>query len=707
MSNDDLFRVLKLPQYQHFKEIAPDDWRDPSAENAGFSISSRGWMDHRTNEKGSLAALLGKSVNIEKIYENSSADRDDLEIILEYLNGHRQTETTVELVMELGMRINRHEGNMSIVTPMRDIDGQIQCLHRIDLDQTFNKAQSSRLLGKSNRDRGILLRNKSKKLIQIEGLEDAIIIYQNKPDYDVLVTGPAVNFKRGKEFYKFYDEKVLLLDNDLDEASLRHSSHLGDSVLRWMPLKKGVDANLSWIQGSFDNWWDTLEDIAWDEVVSKLDEWNLKIHENIIDEFNQKLAVICVENKVVILKETYDPYLQRDKIVLWSKTDLTAWYADRFVDLIGADGKIARVSASKYWFTHTKRRKFEGFTMEQAVSSQTKNYYNLWKGLGFQAVKGDCSYFYEHMYENISSGNDDIYNYLLDWMADAVQNPLTTLPETAIVLRGEPGTGKTFFLDHFGKLFGSHYLYIRDAKYLTGSFNGHLKDAVYLFADEAFLPNKEHYRILKGLITQALTMIEFKGKDAFPFRNYIHLVIAVNDKFVLPVDIDDRRFFMLKVGNKRKKDRNYFKTIEKQLTAGGYCALLYDLLNRDLRNTNLLNFPETQTILDNKLKGLSSVWQWVFQCLCSGELPDCKLPIMDLYHKYLVFCQEIRLHIWTQPLWTSELKECFKTLKRRRISGTSQSCYCQWGREADDSLKECRQIFADRLNSKIDWELYE
>lgn len=709
MSSGDLEKVLALEKYRYFKEITTDDWRDPNVENAGFSISSKGWMDHRTGEKGSLASLLGRVVNVEGIYENSTVDDNDIEIIQEYFGGHRDISITKEFILDHGLKINRYKQSMSIVTPMRDIDGKIQCLHRIDLDRTFNKATASRLLGKPNRDRGILLRNNGKNLIQIEGLEDGVVVFQNKPDYDVLVTGPAVNFKRGKDFHKFYELTILLLDNDQDEASLKHSSYLGETVERVMPIDQGVDANLAHMQGCFSGWWKNLMDnkISWDYILTRLDDWNLGSHENIIEEFNRSLGIICVENRVVVLKETYDPYLKRDKVVLWSKADLWAWYADRFVDLIGGDGKVVRTNAAKYWFSHSKRRKFEGFTMEQETDKKTDKYYNLWKGLGYQSVKGDCSLFYEHMLENISCGDTRTYNYLLNWMADAVQNPLTQLPETALILRGKPGTGKTFFLNHFGKLFGPHYLYITNAKYLTGGFNGHLKDTIFLFADEAFLPTKDHYGILNGIVTQELTMIEFKGKDAFPFRNYIHLAMATNEKFVLPLNMDDRRFFMIKVGEKRKKDRGYFKDIEKQLKNGGYSALLYDLLHRDLTGVNLIDFPSTQTILDNKINGLNSVGQWIFQCLCTEEIPESKLPIADLYHKYMTFCQEMRIRIWTQPLWSREIKKYFPTLTRKRVSGSSQSTYDNWSDQAEDTVEGCRRIFAEKLNADIQWVLYE
>ena len=45
----------------------------------------------------------------------------------------------------------------------------------------------------------------------------------------------------------------------------------------------------------------------------------------------------------------------------------------------------------------------------------------------------------------------------MSWMARAIQQPWRP-GEVAVVLRGEKGTGKTFFADHLGELFGEHYV---------------------------------------------------------------------------------------------------------------------------------------------------------------------------------------------------------------------------------------------------------
>ena len=114
-------------------------------------------------------------------------------------------------------------------------------------------------------------------------------------------------------------------------------------------------------------------------------------------------------------------------------------------------------------------------------------------------------------------------------MADAVQNP-SQRPGTAIVLRGKQGVGKGIFCSEFGKLFGQHFVHVQHARHLTGHFNAHLKDALIVFADEAFWAgDKSAEGALKAMVTEDLLPIEFKGKDATYVRNHIRLLVASNN----------------------------------------------------------------------------------------------------------------------------------------------------------------------------------
>ena len=117
----------------------------------------------------------------------------------------------------------------------------------------------------------------------------------------------------------------------------------------------------------------------------------------------------------------------------------------------------------------------------------------------------------------------------MDFLADAVQYP-STRPGVALVLRGDQGVGKGVFISNFGKLFGAHFKHVSSSHHLVGNFNSSLKDALIVFADEAFWAgDKASEGRLKALITEDTNVIEMKGRDAFPVKNHVRLFVASNN----------------------------------------------------------------------------------------------------------------------------------------------------------------------------------
>ena len=96
-------------------------------------------------------------------------------------------------------------------------------------------------------------------------------------------------------------------------------------------------------------------------------------------------------------------------------------------------------------------------------------------------------------------------------------------------MRGEKGTGKSRGAEYFGGIFGQHFLQITNPHHLTGHFNGHLRDVLFLFVDEGFWGgDKAGESVLKGHITEPYIVIEEKGKNAERYPNRLHIWMATN-----------------------------------------------------------------------------------------------------------------------------------------------------------------------------------
>lgn len=337
---------------------------------------------------------------------------------------------------------------------------------------------------------------------------------------------------------------------------------------------------------------------------------------------NNKHAVILdIGGKCRIIREVWDPAMKRTRISKQSFEDFRNGYRNRKV-IVGYNdkGQPVEKAVGAWWVDHPQRRQYD--TIVFAPGQEVEDAYNLWRGFAVEAREGDKhASFLAHVRDNVCSGNPEYYNYLVGWMARLVQEP-DSPGEVAVVLRGGRGTGKSFFAKMFGRLFGRHFLQVSDSKHLVGNFNAHLRDTVLLFGDEAFFAgDKRHESVLKTLVTEEQLVIEGKGVDAEAAPNYIHLILASNEAWVVPAGLDERRFFVLEMSEGHKQDHAYFAQIKDDLYNGGLEHLLHFLLTYELRDFEVRRVPDTEALRSQKAESLQGFEAYLYDLLWSGELP--------------------------------------------------------------------------------------
>src|SRR5262249_25967003 len=161
-----------------------------------------------------------------------------------------------------------------------------------------------------------------------------------------------------------------------------------------------------------------------------------------------------------------------------------------------------------------ERRTYRGLTFRPDLDdNMVGGKLNLWRGWGVQARKGDWSLMRQHIKEVIASGDEEADTYVMNWLTWAIQHPAERA-QVALVLLGSRGTGRGPLGNAMCHIFGQHATHISSVAHLTGRFNGHMRDACFLFADEAYWPgDKQGEGAMKGLITEPTLFIEGKGKD--------------------------------------------------------------------------------------------------------------------------------------------------------------------------------------------------
>lgn len=290
---------------------------------------------------------------------------------------------------------------------------------------------------------------------------------------------------------------------------------------------------------------------------------------------------------------------------------------------IGEDekGRPVYQSRGSAWLSHKDRRQYNEVVYAPEVKLP-ENVRNLWRGFAFKAEKGDCSLYLAHLRENVCQGKQDRYDWMIGWMAYAVRNP-NEPGHTAPVLMGCQGWGKNSAADHFAHLWGSHFLIITQRSQFTGHFNAHLRACSVLVVNEAFFAgDRSQAGPMKGLITDEFLSIEAKGIDVERARNLLHVIICSNEDWVVPADMDSRRFTVFRVSDLHKQDTVYFGKLHQQMQNGGYGALLYHLLHEvDITKFDPRKILPTEELNEQKahsLYGVESVWH---ECLQRGCLP--------------------------------------------------------------------------------------
>ena len=215
-----------------------------------------------------------------------------------------------------------------------------------------------------------------------------------------------------------------------------------------------------------------------------------------------------------------------------------------------ADGRVIKLSWD--WFNWAFRRQYIGrgavFEPGRPLEIQG-DMLNMFRGLAFDPVPGNWSLMRTHILDVLCSGRQEIFDYLIQWMAWSVQN-LDRPIGVAVALLGDQGAGKGIFVRAFGSLFGEHFAHVANGDQLTGRFNASIGKSCLVFLDEAvWAGDKKAEGVLKGLITEPRLSLEAKFRDPITVVNRLRIIVASNNEWAVPAGIGDRRWLILNVDN--------------------------------------------------------------------------------------------------------------------------------------------------------------
>jgi hypothetical protein len=208
------------------------------------------------------------------------------------------------------------------------------------------------------------------------------------------------------------------------------------------------------------------------------------------------------------------------------KQDFKTALGGRRVEIVDGNGNVKRRPAADVWLDSLERREYRGLQYCPNNVGLKPNHLNLWTRWGdVEPAPGDCSIITEHILNIVADGDQAKSAFLLNWLADILQNP-TRKPGVCVVLRGRQGCGKSVVGAIERKLLGpKNVLTTSDKDRILGRFNSSVMNKILLvgeemlFAGDRATTDKPHYR----LDPSGRVQVRRRARDRQPSPSLTHV----------------------------------------------------------------------------------------------------------------------------------------------------------------------------------------
>jgi hypothetical protein len=281
--------------------------------------------------------------------------------------------------------------------------------------------------------------------------------------------------------------------------------------------------------------------------------------------------------------------------------------------------KMSRQPVAKKWLEWSLRSSAQRLTYDPAEGRFIQHeddfkMVNMWTGWGTKPMKGDIKPFMKLFNFIFQHNSEEEKTWAMQWFAYPVQHPGAKL-NTAIVIQGIQGSGKTMLGEIMGLIYGNNYKLI-EQPHLQSEFNGWADAKQFILGDEiSGTGSIEHRKVadkLKGLITGKEVGVNRKNKEMYWLRNCINFIFTSNHADAFFMDDDDRRYFVTSTPSKPMPLSDYHE-VGAWIKNEGARALHQHLLDVDLAGF-IPTAPAPYTLAKQEMlvHGRSEIGTWVY-----------------------------------------------------------------------------------------------
>lgn len=340
----------------------------------------------------------------------------------------------------------------------------------------------------------------------------------------------------------------------------------------------------------------------------------------------------------------------------------------------GSLGKILPVA--KFWLAHPHRRTCRRIVFDPSGDVDAQDY-NLWRGFAVEPQAGfeKQQRFLRHIYQIVCRRDSTKFNYLIKWLAWAVQNPHRHA-EVVVVFKSEAeGSGKSTVGSVLLEIFGtSHGLLVDNKEQLLGTFNAHLETTCFVLGEEVlWAGDHKTADAVKSRVTSKVIPIEAKYRQQRLVPNRLKVMLTTNHDHAVAAGVNARRFFVCDVSDEKACDKAWFNPLYNDLKNGGTAEFLYFLLNLRLGNWHPREVPKTTELLQQQIMSAGTVEQWLLACseveglagtLYSGGPLNTDIATQTLYEAYTGYTKTRGLRPESLPRFGRLMTELFGPSRR-------------------------------------------
>ena len=443
------------------------------------------------------------------------------------------------------------------------------------------------------------------------------------------------------------------INNLIHQYSSLADSYDEDKVDKWFDtnyIKQkgkngfGLPYIISCVKEDDKEWYDINIGLTYENIKKTFDKTVFKCKDPIgFVEINTNQSELC--------PKPYD-ILTRSEIIEKNE-DLLYYEKDK-------KGVVQQKSFMTKWLKDNTKKCYRNvvFIPKKLSPVLAESHFNLFKGYRVESLPVCKDYeliqpVLDHLYNIISNGRKEVYDFVLQWLAQIMQNPCVKT-QVFIILKSEPGSGKNIILDMIGKKIIGEYAVDTAApeRVFFGTFNSLLSNKVLIVCNEAGNGMMPVIDRIKDVVTSPTINIEKKGIDPIVVDNHINAIATTNNRAPIPISPDDRRMVLLDVSMARKGDELYFNKLAEIYNNDKAISALYYYLLEEVKIT-INNFQKERPITE-EYKKVQQLYtpNIVSFCISIADTLEWRnydgkemilLKIGDTYKKYKLFCEECKI----------------------------------------------------------------